>query len=249
MKVEGSVPDFDPCAGQAPSKVYIPSTRGTVAGFSPDLGPVSGPYIPASEYESLPFVQALRDCRACPARLEALQVVPGIGPLDARILVIGQNPGEEEDRAGQPFVGTSGEEFNVWLKILGLAREKLVVTNVVKCHTAGNRVPRPKEIKACADLWLPQELSELKRVSVLMPLGKPAVTALLGKSAPPMTPITVHHYIVRALDREFRVFPLPHPAYLLRVKHMAAMFYETILGQLKLTLQQEVPEAYTWSKL
>lgn len=248
MKLGGSVPDFDPLAGQAPVQAPLPSTRAVVAGFTPDFGVVAAPPAPVSEYASLPFVTSLRDCRACPARLEALQVVPGIGPLDARILVIGQNPGDEEDRAGQPFIGTSGEEFNVWLKILGLAREKLVVTNVVKCHTAGNRVPRTKEIKVCADLWLPHELAELKQLSVLMPLGKPAVTALLGKSAPPMTPISVHHYIVKALDREFRVFPLPHPAYLLRVKHMAAMFYETILGQLKLTMQQEVPEAYQWSK-
>jgi uracil-DNA glycosylase family 4 len=226
-------------------------TTVTIEGFNPFAG---APLPPAPEplagsYATLPFYPALRACTACTARPEAKQVVGGAGPVGARILVVGQNPGEEEDSAGVPFIGNAGDEFNSWLVLLGLDRAKLVVTNIVKCHTTKNRVPRPKEVRTCADLWLSEELQQLAQVDVLLPLGKPAVVGVLGKDAPPMTPIMVHHYRVRVWGRELRVFPLPHPAYLLRARHLAPMFRETILSQLKLTLLQEVPEAYAQSAL
>lgn len=225
--------------------------RVIVHGFNPggETAPAPLAGSPAvGTYAQLPFYDALRACTACSARAEALQVVPGDGPLDARMLVIGQNPGEDEDQAGIPFIGQAGREFDTWLAKLGLDRAKLLVTNVVKCHTLKNRVPRTKEVKTCADLWLAEELAHLTQVTVLLPLGKPAVVAVLGKSAPPMTPLMAHHYRVRAAGRELRVFPLPHPAYLLRVKHHAQMFYETILSHVRLTLEAEVPDAYAWSR-
>lgn len=226
--------------------------RVIVPDFAPEVvvGPAAPlPDVPSSGYTQLPFYEALRACTACSARGEALQVVPGFGPLDARLLVVGQNPGEEEDREGVPFIGSSGQEFDTWLRVLGLDRAKLMVTNIVKCHTLKNRVPRAKEIRTCADLWLSQELMGLPDVQVLLPLGKPAVSAILGTQAPPMTPLMAHHYRIRVGGvRELRVFPLPHPAYLLRVRHQAPMFYETILSHLRLTMEAEVPEAYQWSR-
>lgn len=238
----------------------VKATEFTVEGFAP--GVVAGPGVSAfaptveapsvlsvpGQYSSLPCVPAMLACVACTARQEASRVVPGAGPIDARMLWIGQNPGQEEDSLGVPFIGNAGKEVDVWFRVLGLDRAKMVVTNIVRCHTIGNRVPRAKEIKTCADLWLDRELAELKNVSVVFTLGKPAAIGLLGKSAPPMTPMIVHHFRIRAHGRELRAFPLPHPAYLLRAKHMAPMFYETILHQLKLTLLQEAPEAYAWSK-
>lgn len=253
VTIEGFNP-FGPVTPMVPAAappvagpVQVPGFNpfGAGQGFIPVMQPLTDP---ANPYMQLPFYGALTQCTACTARPEAIQVVPGKGPMDARILFIGQNPGEDEDRAGTPFIGASGEEFDAWLSVLGLDRAKAMVTNIVKCHTTKNRVPRAKEIRTCSDLWLAEELQALTQVTVLVPLGKPAVVAVLTRSAPPMTPLMVHHYKIRAFGRDLRVFPLPHPAYLLRARHLAPMFRETILGQLKLTLQQEVPEAYAWTK-
>ena len=98
-----------------------PWTLTTAPAATPTTGDCTG-------YRTLPFVSTLRACSACSCRAEAKQVVPGIGPVDARILVLGQNPGEEEDARGEPFLGAGGEELNVWLGILGLRRDRLAST-------------------------------------------------------------------------------------------------------------------------
>ncbi len=207
------------------------------------------PSAPTTGYLTLPFVAALRACQACSARPEARQVVPGAGPVEALGMVIGQNPGVDEDREGVPFIGAGGEELDRWLRLLGLDRAKLVVTNVVKCHTTNNRLPKLTEQRTCVANWLMQELEALSALQVLFPVGKPAVTAILGKQAPPMTPLAAHHYLVRLkpTGRELHVFPLPHPAFLLRARHLGPLM-QTVLTHVRLTLEQEVPSAYALMK-
>lgn len=218
-----------------------------IHGFNPFEGqPAPPPAAAESGYRTLSFIPELRACTACTCRAEALQVVPGVGPLDARVMVLGQNPGEEEDRQGVPLIGASGQELDRWLKILGWRRDQILLSNVCKCHTAGNRALKPKEIDTCSTLWLARELGALPELRVIIPIGKPAASALLGKSAPPLTPLMVHHYIIRVAGREYRVFPLPHPAYLLRARQLGPYFYESILSQLNLTLRQEVPDVIAW---
>ena len=186
----------------------------------------------------------LLECEACSARQEALRVVPGFGPSDAPIVFLGQNPGEEEDLQGLPFVGQSGAEFDRWLVALGIDRARVYVTNIVKCHTTNNRLPRAAEIATCTGLWLPQEFEALSAAQVLIPLGKPAVLRILGKSAPSMTPLAIHHYRIRLLGREMSVFPLPHPAFLLRAQHYGPTFRDVLLPQVRETLQQQLPLVY-----
>lgn len=187
-------------------------------------------------------------CVACTCRSEATRVVPGMGPRTAQIFFLGQNPGEEEDASGLPFVGSSGDELNRWLAVLGLDRAKVFITNLVKCHSTNNRVPRTSEIQTCSNRWLPEELQGLPDVRLLVPLGKPAVVRVLGKSAPPMTPLMVHHYRIRILDRAVSVFPLPHPAFLLRAQHFGPLLRETLLPQIRETWQQEFPSVYRASQ-
>jgi uracil-DNA glycosylase family 4 len=184
------------------------------------------------------------DCRACSARSEARRVVPGVGPADATVLVLGQNPGEDEDAQGVPLVGLAGLEFDKWLAVLGMARERLFLSYIVKCHTADNRLPRTVEVQTCSNQWLPVELGGLPNVQVIFPMGKTAIARLLGKSAPPVTPLMVHHLRIRVLGREVSVFPLPAPRFLLRAQHMGPVFRETLLPQIRRTLQQELPLAY-----
>jgi uracil-DNA glycosylase family 4 len=92
------------------------------------------------DYTAVPWLDTLLACRACSARDEARRVVPGGGPLDAEIAIIGQNPGEDEDAMGVAFVGRPGAELDVWLEKLQLDRDKVMVTNAVKCFPGDVRV-------------------------------------------------------------------------------------------------------------
>jgi len=211
------------------------------------VAPALAPAPALGSYAALPMVPEFRACTACTARAEARQVVVGVGPVDAVGMVIGQNPGHEEDLAGVPFIGAGGELLDEWLTRLGLDRNKLVITNACKCHTLNNRVPRTLELKTCYAQTVSKELEALTRLQVLFPVGKPAVSVLLGKAAPPMTPLMAHYFLVRATGpgvvRDFHVFPLPHPAFLLRARHLSALML-TVLSHVRRTLEQSLPEAY-----
>lgn len=228
---------------------------GSFADFDPQVAAPAPPVSTASDQlrtqyrvptiaDPAPPPAGMLACTSCPVRAEARQVVAGMGPRQAPIFFLGQNPGDDEDIVGLPFVGSSGTELNNWLAILGFDRAKVFITNVVKCHTRQNRVPRMSEIQTCSNLWLPEELQALPDVQIVFPLGKPAVVRLLGKSAPPMTPLSVHHIRVRLLNRVLSVFPLPHPAFLLRAPHLGPLLRETLLPRVRETLQQEFPGVY-----
>jgi DNA polymerase len=228
--------------------VSLGKPRLIVPGFNP-FGdtPREAPAVAvAMEPGALPPPHGLLACTACTCRTEAMRVVPGHGPADATVLFLGQNPGDEEDLQGKPFVGMSGAEFDRWLGILGMHRPRVFVTNVVKCHTTNNRPPKPAEIQTCSYQWLPQELQALTALQVILPLGKPAAQRLLGKAAPPTTPLMVHHFRVRVslLDRDISIFPLPHPAYFLRAQHFGPTFRDVLLPQIRETLQREYPMVY-----
>jgi len=98
--------------------------------------------------------------------------VPGEGPLNAKVMLIGQNPGANEDEVGRPFVGRSGKFLNKVLAENGLKREDLFVTSIVKHISPKNRKPLPDEVAAC----LPYLIIQIN-------LNKPKIIVLLGQSA------------------------------------------------------------------
>jgi uracil-DNA glycosylase family protein len=129
---------------------------------------------------------AARDCRACPLWAIGTQTVFGAGPADARVMLIGEAPGETEDREGRPFVGRAGQLLDEGLAQAGLRRERVWVTNTVKHRPweqqgrrQKNRAPKASEIKACLP-WLEQELA-LLRPELVVCLGAVAAKAILGK--------------------------------------------------------------------
>lgn len=213
-------------------------------------------YSGREDYTAVPWLDRLLACRACPARDEARRVVPGSGPLDARIAVVGQNPDEAEDEMGVAFVGRAGQELDVWLDKLGLDRAKVLVTNALKCHTARNRKPRPKEMSTCRDLWFREELETFHAVQVLIPLGRPALESLFAGMAglpatlPPAMDPWWMEVAVDAVggDRRFWVMPLPHPNYILRAPNLRPRMYEHLLPAVKSYLRIETPEAYARSR-
>ena len=128
-----------------------------------------------------------KGCTACPLYENATQTVFGEGPRDARLMLVGEQPGDVEDREGRPFVGPAGQLLDWALDKAGIDRQRTYVTNVVKHFKwvpRGKRrihsKPSSMEIRACLP-WLEQEIASV-RPDVLVCLGATAAQALLGRS-------------------------------------------------------------------
>ena len=121
----------------------------------------------------------IRDCRLCPLSLGRTNAVPGYGPLDPLVLVVGEGPGANEDAEGEPFVGAAGQYLDKWLAAIGLSREtNAFIANIVKCRPPGNRDPKPDEITTCAP-YLQQQI-ELIRPRLILTVGRVATRVLTG---------------------------------------------------------------------
>src|SRR5512135_78765 len=199
-------------------------------------------------YHHAPWYNDLLACQRCPCRAEAKRVVPGVGPLGSEFLLLGQNPGEEEDEAGLPFVGRGGQELDGWLKVLGLSRAKVLVTNLVKCHTTKNRMPRVGEINVCMGTWLRQEMQTFTNLKCILPLGVPATKAVLGETVAPGV-MQVFWVDAKFEGRVLHVVPLAHPAFLLRAQHRRDEMYSRVLPQVRDYLVRQEPEAYERASL
>lgn len=120
------------------------------------------------------------DCEACSARKECRSPTPFF-PRETRseVMMIGRNPGINEDIKGIPFVGRGGQVFEGWLRGLGIARDQIWLTNLLKCYTTKDRPPKKVEINTCWDLHLRRELQFCKP-SFVVALGSEAFTATTG---------------------------------------------------------------------
>lgn len=121
----------------------------------------------------------IRSCVQCPLYASRTQAVPGDGPPSARVMLIGEAPGREEDQCGQPFVGAAGRFLDEVLAGSGVARSDLFITNVVKCRPDKNRTPRKLEVDTCTSLYLFEQV-ELVNPDLIMLLGSVAAKKLLG---------------------------------------------------------------------
>jgi uracil-DNA glycosylase len=110
--------------------------------------------------------QNVENCLTC--SLRDAKPVTGEGPMNALIMLIGQNPGSEENKQGRPFVGRSGKYLNQVLRKVRLKREELYITSVVKCYTPRNRKPTMREIQSCLPLLIEQIKQIHPRLVVLM---------------------------------------------------------------------------------
>jgi len=92
----------------------------------------------------------LGDCRRCSLARTRNSIVFGVGSAEADLIFVGEAPGADEDREGEPFVGRGGQLLNRWLAELGLRREDIYIANVLKCRPPGNRDPKPEEVERCS---------------------------------------------------------------------------------------------------
>ncbi|MSP78633.1 MAG: uracil-DNA glycosylase [Dehalococcoidia bacterium] len=150
-------------------------------------------------------VRVCVDCSLCQGRTNA---VPGEGPDTSKIMFIGEGPGFYEDQQGRPFVGPSGRLLESLLVGIGLNRNQVFITNVVKCRPPENRDPLPNEIQACAP-YLSSQIQALKP-KIIVTLGRFSMTHFF-----PQETISKVHGRARK-SGGFMVYPLYHPAAALR---------------------------------
>jgi uracil-DNA glycosylase len=112
----------------------------------------------------------VRNCPKCELCRTRTHAVPGEGPAEARVMLIGEGPGWHEDQQGRPFVGASGKFLGELLGAAGLRREDVFITNVVKCRPPGNRDPMPDEIAACSE-YLDRQIAAIDP-EVVVTLGR-----------------------------------------------------------------------------
>ena len=158
---------------------------------------------------------AVAGCTACALSERRTQTVFGVGHARAHWMIVGEAPGEQEDRLGEPFVGKSGQLLDNMLRAIGLARSdgpaetQVYIANSVKCRPPGNRNPAPEELAACEGFLIRQV--QLVQPKIILAMGRFAVQSLL-RSTEPIGRLRgkVHHYQGVPLIVTY------HPAYLLR---------------------------------
>ena len=178
-----------------------------------------------------------RGCTRCDLYKYATQTVFGEGPLDARILFVGEQPGDQEDPAGRPFVGPAGAIFDAALEKAGIDRSTVYVTNAVKHFKFVPRgkirlhqKPNTPEIKACRQ-WYERELASIKP-ELVVAMGATAAQSVFGK----ITPINRNRGRLIDLEEGTRALVTVHPSYLLRLpdEDAKAREYERFVDDLKL---------------
>lgn len=148
--------------------------------------------------------QAVSVCTRCALQFSRKRSVPGDGPADAQVVLIGEGPGFHENEQGRPFVGQAGKFLDELLALAGLKRAEVFITNVVKCRPPGNRDPLPEELSACSSI-LDQQL-EILHPRVIVTLGRFSMARFL-----PNARISEIHGQPRWVEG-CMIVPMYHPA-------------------------------------
>lgn len=164
------------------------------------------------------------NCHKCKLHETRNNVVFGDGDEKAEVLIIGEAPGQEEDKSGKPFVGRAGKLLTEILFSMGLSRESVYITNTVKCRPPENRNPTTREIHSCAS-FLDQQIKIIQPKIIIL-LGKIAAERVLCTSEP-MSSLRgkVHRY----KDFTIPIYVFYHPAYLLRSPSEKRKVWDDIL--------------------
>ena len=153
--------------------------------------------------------QSINGCNKCKLCNTRQNIVFGVGNINAKIMFIGEGPGGDEDRLGEPFVGKAGQLMNKAFDIVGINREEIYIANIVKCRPPNNRDPEQDEITACIDYLRNQVM-----------IIKPEIIVLLGRIA--LQNILGHEFKITSsrgkwIERKgIQYMPTWHPAALLR---------------------------------
>ncbi len=195
---------------RAAADATLPPPALATAADAPEVPPMPGAGIEAGlEWE--PLRALVSECTRCPLHQTRTQTVFGVGNPQARWMFIGEAPGADEDRQGEPFVGRAGQLLTSMLKALGCKREDVYIANVLKCRPPGNRDPKPEEALQCRG-YLERQI-ELVSPALVVAVGRIAAQNLLATD----TALARLRGKVHALGaRRWPLVVMYHPAYLLR---------------------------------
>ncbi|WP_297509284.1 type-4 uracil-DNA glycosylase [Thermococcus sp.] len=157
--------------------------------------------------------ERIRNCRKCPLWELRTNAVPGAGSYDAKVMFVGEAPGYWEDQKGLPFVGRAGKVLDELLEGIGLTREEVYITNIVKCRPPNNRDPTEEEIRACSP-YLDRQI-DIIRPKVIVPLGRHSMRYILEKFGFEPEPISKIHgktFEAYTLFGKIVIMPTYHPA-------------------------------------
>ena len=175
--------------------------------------------------------ESIKNCKKCKLCTNRMNIVFGVGNKDADVMLIGEGPGADEDRRGEPFVGKAGQLMNKAFQALEINRDKVYIANIVKCRPPQNRVPDADEAKECLDYLRNQVL-----------LVKPKIIVLLGSTA--LKNIVGEEYGITASrgkwieKKGIMYMPTWHPAALLRDETKKIEFWKD-LKQVKQKADEE----------
>lgn len=170
------------------------------------------------------LARTVQACQRCALHQTRTQTVFGVGDPQAELMIIGEAPGADEDRQGEPFVGRAGQLLNEMLKGIGLSREQVYIANILKCRPPNNRDPRPEEAAECSEYLLAQ--IRLIRPKVILALGRVAAQRLLK------TDMALGRMRGKRHNHADSGVPLVvtyHPAYLLRTPADKRKAWEDLL--------------------
>ncbi len=204
-------------AAPAPKPATLTSAAVTAAAARVSVG--APQLAPASHYQRGPLAgdwvglrEQVAACTACEQLCRTrTQTVFGVGNPQAEWLIIGEAPGAEEDRQGEPFVGRAGQLLNAMLLAIGLPRETVFIANVLKCRPPGNRDPKPEEVSQCLP-FLSRQIALLKP-RIMLAVGRIAAQNLLATDAPLAR---LRGKVHRFGEADTPLVITYHPAYLLR---------------------------------
>ena len=157
--------------------------------------------------------ERIRNCKKCPLGELRSNAVPGAGNYSSKIMFVGEAPGYWEDQKGLPFVGRAGRILDELLESIGLDREDVYITNIVKCRPPNNRDPTEEEIRTCSP-YLDLQI-DIIRPRVIIPLGRHSMAYILKKFGFDVEPISRIHgkmFEARTLFGRIIIMPMYHPA-------------------------------------
>ncbi|KXH71233.1 MAG: hypothetical protein AM326_11915 [Candidatus Thorarchaeota archaeon SMTZ-45] len=177
-------------------------------------------------------------CTRCELSKTRKNAVPGDGDIHARLMLVGEAPGKQEDLRGLPFVGAAGKTLDQLLQNTGLSRSEVYITNVVKCRPPENRDPTMDEITRCTGLYLKRQIQAIQPRFLVM-LGRHSARYILSESGLRFDGITrIHGKVYKISPFNFPIVAIPmfHPAsllYNLKYRSLLEEDFQVLKSQLK----------------
>ncbi len=211
-EADGVVESVEPAAKQT---AITSSVRGQ------SIAPDSGNNIATLDWDDL--LERIAGCIRCPLHQDRIQAVPGVGDQAADWMFIGEAPGKDEDEQGEPFVGRAGQLLNAILHAAGLSRERVYITNTIKCRPPGNSNPHHDESDQCYP-FLQRQIA-LLQPKIIVLIGKVAAHRMLDTDQP----LGKLRGKIYRYENQIPMVVTYHPAYLLRSPSQKAKVWEDLL--------------------